>query len=282
MDEVAPNASQDLERTSPHVALFVTCLVNQFRPSAAFASIKLLEQAGCKVSVPKAQTCCGQPGYNNGLEKEAIKTAKSVIKLLEDHDYVVVPSGSCTGMITKHYPKLFSDDKVWHKKATKLANKTWELCQFLVEKRKAEIIPHIALSGQKITYHDSCSCKRELKNTEAPRQLIQKSCKGASLVELKDTETCCGFGGTFSTKFSDISARLVSDKASDIKDSHANVIVSADLGCLINIAGITARQHIDSLGYTHAYEVRHIAEILADNRDAPSMSYNTTSIITTD
>lgn len=282
MDEQADNATLAQEPSAPHVALFVTCLINQLRPSAAFAAIDLLEQSGCEVSVPEAQTCCGQPGYNNGLESDASKTAKTVIKLLEAFDYVVIPSGSCTGMLTKHYPKLLQHDKMWHKRATDLAQKTWELCQFLVEKRNSHINPHHSLKGQKITYHDSCSCKRELNNTQAPRQLVHHACQGATLVEPQDTESCCGFGGTFSTKFSDISARLATDKANDLKNTQANVVVSADLGCLINIAGITSRQHLDNLGYTHAYEVRHIAEILADKCDTPSMANTSTSIVTTD
>ncbi len=258
-----PNTSQS---TTPKVALFVTCLVNQFRPNAGFAAISLLEQAGCDVIVPKAQTCCGQPGYNNGLRNTAKETAKSTIKLLEPYDYVVLPSGSCTGMLSKHYPSLLSDDKAWKRRADNLSNKTWELCQFLVECLDAELPSHSGLEGKAISYQDSCSCKRELKNTSAPRQLINQLCTGSSVVELNDPESCCGFGGTFSVKYPDISKRLVSDKTQDIKATGADILVSADLGCLINIAGYTSRTE------TTPIEIRHIAEILANKLDVPSMA----------
>ena len=255
--------------TTPKVALFVTCLVNQFRPNVGFSAVTLLEQAGCDVVVPKMQTCCGQPGYNNGLRKAAIETAKSTIKLLEPYDYVVLPSGSCTGMLSKHYPILLSDDIAWKKRADKLSNKTWELCQFLVECLDVKLPAHSTLDGKTISYQDSCSCKRELKNTSAPRQLINQLCTGSNLVELKDPESCCGFGGTFSVKYPDISERLVSDKTLDIKATGADILVSADLGCLINIAGYTSRTE------TMPLEVRHIAEILANNLETPSMTSGT-------
>ncbi|MBV1921236.1 MAG: (Fe-S)-binding protein [Pseudomonadales bacterium] len=259
-------ASSTPPTAPPKVALFVTCLVNQFRPSVGFAAISLLEQASCDVIVPKTQTCCGQPGYNNGLRNAARETAKSTIKLLEPYDYVVLPSGSCTGMLSKHYPQLLSDDIAWKKRADSLSNKTWELCQFLVERLDAKLPSHSHLEGKTISYQDSCSCKRELKNTTAPRQLIKQLCVGSSLVELNDPESCCGFGGTFSVKYPDISERLVSDKIQDIKSTGADIVVSADLGCLMNIAGYAARTEIPPI------EVRHIAEILANNLDAPSMT----------
>lgn len=255
--------------TTPKVALFVTCLVNQFRPNVGFSAITLLEQAGCDVIVPTAQTCCGQPGYNNGLREAAQETAKSTIKLLEPYDYVVIPSGSCTGMLSKHYPQLLSHDKAWKKRADKLSNKTWELCQFLVECLDVTLPTHSELEGKTISYQDSCSCKRELKNTSAPRQLINQLCTGSNLAELSDPESCCGFGGTFSVKYPDISTRLVSDKTQDIQDSGADMLVSADLGCLMNIAGYVSRMK------TAPVEVRHIAEILANNLNTPSMTSGT-------
>lgn len=252
--------------TAPKVALYVTCLVNQFRPGVGFAAISLLEQAGCEVVVPSAQTCCGQPGYNNGLEEAARASAKSTIKLLEPYDYVVLPSGSCTGMLTKHYPKLLRNDKAWKLKADDLSNKTWELCQFLVDCLGVSLQPHTQLQGQTITYQDSCSCKRELTNTRAPRQLIEQSCEGSTFVEIADPETCCGFGGTFSVKYPDISQRLVADKTRDIQKTGANIVVSADLGCLMNISGYSARQP------DMTFEARHIAEVLANHTDTPSMN----------
>jgi len=255
----------------PQIALFVTCLINQFRPSAAFAAISLLESVGCDVVVPQNQTCCGQPGYNNGLKDSATSTAKATIRLLEPYDAIVIPSGSCTGMITRHYPALFSDDLAWKKRAELLSSKTWELCQFLAKHEQGNIPAHYQCQNRTITYQDSCSCKRELNNTEAPRELISQACMGATLVELDDPETCCGFGGTFSVKFPDISQRLVSDKTKDIAGTQADIVVSADLGCLLNIAGYLSKQEENPI------EVRHIAEVLANHMDSPSMACSTTT-----
>jgi L-lactate dehydrogenase complex protein LldE len=237
------------------VGLFVTCLVDLFRPSVGFAAVQLLEEAGCTVVVPAAQTCCGQPAYNSGDRAAAIGIAKQVITAFEHFSHVVVPSGSCAGMLCKHYPALFDaeDEPSWHARAVGLSRRVSELTAFLSD------ILGVDFAGRtfprRVTYHDSCSSFREMNVASQPRKLL-KSLDGLELVELKDREVCCGFGGTFSVKYPDISNAMVSQKADRVLETKASVLAGADLGCLMNIAGKLSRE-----GKT--IEVRHVAEILA-------------------
>ena len=237
----------------PSVALFVTCLVDLFRPSVGFAAAKLLEQSGCAVEVPRAQACCGQPGYNSGDRKSARAIAKGVIAAFEGYDFVVAPSGSCGGMIAKHYPELFAGDPVWQARAGALAAKTHELIAFLVDVRGMT-----GVEGRLeavCTYHDSCSSLREMKVRAQPRQLLQ-SVEGMALRELETPEVCCGFGGAFCVKYPDISNAMVGDKAADITQTGADTVLAGDLGCLMNIAGKLSRQGSSIRAW-------HVAEVLA-------------------
>lgn len=186
----------------PSVGLFATCLVDLMRPVVGFAAVKLLEQAGCRVDVPEAQTCCGQPAFNSGDAADAADIAKNTIRTFEAYDYIVVPSGSCGGMIAKHYPELFEDDPEWGPRARALAEKTHELLSFLVDVMQVETTG-AAFDGA-VTYHDSCSGLRELGVKEQPRKLLA-GVDGLSVNEGKETETCCGFGGLFCVKYPDIS-----------------------------------------------------------------------------
>lgn len=237
----------------PRVALFVTCLVDLHRPSVGFAAIKLLEDAGCLVEVPLAQTCCGQPAYNSGDRATAQDLARSVIEAFQGFDYVVVPSGSCGGMIAHHFPALFQDDPNLLARAEALGNRTYELVQFLTEIMKVDHV-QAAYPGR-VTYHDSCSGLRELGIKAQPRTLLA-SVEGLDLVEMTDPEVCCGFGGTFCVKYPEISTRMVSDKTADIVATGADTLLAGDLGCLLNMAGRLSREG-------HPVRVRHIAEILA-------------------
>lgn len=237
----------------PRVALFVTCLVDLHRPSVGFAAIKLLEDAGCLVEVPLAQTCCGQPAYNSGDRATAQDLARSVIDAFQGFDYVVVPSGSCGGMIAHHFPALFQDDPNLLARAEALGNRTYELVQFLTEIMKVDHV-QAAYPGR-VTYHDSCSGLRELGIKAQPRTLLA-SVEGLDLVEMTDPEVCCGFGGTFCVKYPEISTRMVSDKTADIVATGADTLLAGDLGCLLNMAGRLSREG-------HPVRVRHIAEILA-------------------
>jgi L-lactate dehydrogenase complex protein LldE len=184
-----PDAQQ-----APYVGLFVTCLVDLFRPSVGFAAIKLLEAGGARVEVPGTQTCCGQPAYNSGDRQDAIAIARQVIETFERFDYVVAPSGSCVGMLRLHYPRLLADDPDFARRADLLAGKSFELTSFLVDVLGLTAVD--TAFPETVTYHDSCSSLRELHAHDAPRRLLS-SVEGLSLVELADSEVCCGFGGAF-------------------------------------------------------------------------------------
>lgn len=237
----------------PRVALFVTCLVDLFRPSVGFAAVKLLEAAGCSVHVPKDQTCCGQPAFNTGNVKDARRMARRVMDTFEDFDYTVLPSGSCAAMMKHHYPNLFADDPSLAKRAGRFSEKVFELVSFLTDIRKVETVPG-SFNGS-VTYHDSCSGLRKLGIKKQPRQLLQ-SIPGLQLIEMKHPEVCCGFGGAFSVKFPDISRRMADDKALDIQTTGADMVLAGDMGCILNIS--------DALKHVRAgIEAAHVAEILA-------------------
>ncbi len=242
------------------VALFVTCLVDSMRPQAGFASIKLLQDAGCEVDVPPRQTCCGQPAYNNGDKHNAIDLAHNTIDALEGYDYVVIPSGSCAGMLVKHYPVLLAEDTIWQEKAADLARRSYELTQFLVD--VLNFIP-VTTCPHRLTYHDSCSSRREVGVVRQPRQLLN-SVTGLSLMEMSESEVCCGFGGTFCVKYPEISTKMVADKVRNIHASGAELLAAADMGCLLNITGRLKREG----SHIRAY---HIAEVLAGMTDRPGI-----------
>jgi L-lactate dehydrogenase complex protein LldE len=240
------------------VGLFVTCLVDLFRPSIGFAAVKLLEDAGCSVDVPAAQTCCGQPAYNSGDKADTKAIARQVIDAFEHFDYVVVPSGSCGGMIKQHYLELFADEPQTYQRAQHLAKRTFELVSFLADVLKVERVA--ARYDGVATYHDSCSGLRELGIKEQPRRLLA-GVAGLRLAELPGAETCCGFGGTFCIKYPEISERMVADKAADIAATGADTLLAGDLGCLLNMAGKLTR-----LG--KPLRCRHVAEVLAGVTEA--------------
>jgi L-lactate dehydrogenase complex protein LldE len=240
------------------VGLFVTCLVDLMRPSIGFAAVKLLEDAGCIVEAP-AQTCCGQPAYNTGDRATTRDLAERVIETFRGFDYVVAPSGSCAGMIKVHYPELFMDDPNWAPKAHELAARTWELTSFLVDVMGVEATT--ARFDGAVTYHDSCSGLRELGVKRQPRRLLE-SIDGLEIVEMADSEVCCGFGGTFAVKYSDISNAIVSEKTKNIAETGAPLVLAGDLGCLMNMAGKLSREG-------RPIAARHVAEVLAGMTDEP-------------
>jgi L-lactate dehydrogenase complex protein LldE len=244
----------------PRIGLFVTCLVDMFRPSVGFCAVKLLEDAGCEVVVP-VQSCCGQPAYNSGDRAHARDIALTHIKAFEGCDYIVAPSGSCAGMMVKHYPELFADDPDILAQARSFASKCHELVSFLSDVLN---VTHIAQScHHSVTYHDSCSGLRELGISDQPRRLL-KSMEGLTLIEMKENDVCCGFGGTFAVKYSDISDAIVSQKCRNIEDTSADLLVAGDLGCLLNMAGKLSRQGKKT-------DVRHIAEVLAGDLTTPAI-----------
>jgi len=228
------------------------------RPTIGFAAAKLLEDAGCRVEVPP-QTCCGQPAFNSGDRKDAKALAAQMIGAFEPYDYVVVPSGSCGGMIAKHYPELFAGEPDMARRAEKLAAKTHELVSFLTDVLGVEAVS--ARFDGTVTYHDSCSGLRELGIKSQPRKLLG-TVEGLEIVEMKDSEVCCGFGGTFAVKYGEISDKIVSEKAGNAEASEAGTLLAGDLGCLLNMAGKLSRQG-------SKMNVRHVAEVLAGMTETP-------------
>ena len=235
------------------VGLFVTCLVDLVRPRIGFAALELLEGAGCEVVVPPAQTCCGQPGYNSGAREVSRELARKVLAEFRDCDYVVAPSGSCTGQVRVHYVQDLFRDAPERAEFEALAEKWYELSEFLVHVLKIQ--PPAALAETRVTYHDSCSGLRELGVKSQPRALLKAA--GATIAEMPECEKCCGFGGTFSVKLGEISTRMAENKCANIHASGAKVIAGGDLGCLLNIEGRLRRE-----GDTTT-RVVHYAELIA-------------------
>ena len=247
-------------RKKPRVGLFVTCLIDAMRPSAGMAALTLLEAAGCEVIVPESQSCCGQPAWNSGDKAAARAVAIPYLDSFDDCDYVVVPSGSCAGMLAHHLVELFEDapDLRHRQQALAIAAKSHELTSFLVDVLGVTSVPG-QIKGR-VAYHDSCSSLREMKVKDQPRQLLKAA--GAQVVDLDQADTCCGFGGTFSVKYGDISGAMVDGKAQDVEAQHPDLLVAGDMGCLMNIAGRLSRRG-------SPIAVRHVAEVLAGEMTAP-------------
>jgi L-lactate dehydrogenase complex protein LldE len=246
---------------NPRVGLFVTCLVDMFRPQVGFATVKLLEAAGCMVEVPAVQTCCGQPAWNAGADVHTAAIARQVIDAFEGFDYTVAPSGSCAGMIRNHFPEALADDPAYATRAHALAAKTWELTAFLVRVRGFAGID--TGCETKACYHDSCSSLRELGVREEPRRLLA-GVRGLTLAECSDAAVCCGFGGLFAVKYPEISERMADDKIADAQKTGAEIMLGGDLGCLLHLAGRIARSGA-------SLRVRHVAEVLADMSAGPAL-----------
>ncbi len=233
------------------VSLFITCLSDAIYPRVGEAMVRLLAKHGVKLEFPPVQTCCGQPAFNSGYWNEARATAKTIIEAFEDSDFVISPSGSCTGMI-HHYPKLFENDPVMRDKALNLQRKSYEFTQFLVNVLGVTDVG--ASFPYKVTYHPSCHGSRLLGVKDEPMALME-NVKGLQFVPLPFAEDCCGFGGTFAVKMADISGAMVSEKVDHVKETEAQVLVGLDMACLMNIAG--------NLRYRgEPVRVMHLAELL--------------------
>ena len=245
----------------PRVGLLVTCLVDAMRPRIGFAALRLLEEAGCTVEVPEAQTCCGQPAYNSGDDADAADLARRVVAAFEAYDYVVLPSGSCAGTIRSHYPDLLAGDPAWSGRAAALAAKTWEITSFLVD------VLGYRPDGRELrataTYHDSCSGLRELGVQTQPRRLLA-AVTGLELRPLEGNDVCCGFGGTFCVKYPAISNAIVEEKAAAIERSGADLLLAGDLGCLMNMAGKLHRRGARTRCF-------HTIEVVAGMADGPAI-----------
>ena len=244
----------------PRVALLVTCLVDTIRPSVGFASVKLLEDAGCAVEVPR-QSCCGQPNWNAGDRDGAKALARTMIEAMEGYDHVVVPSGSCGATVIKDYPRMFEDEPEWQARAESLAARTHEIVSFLTDVLGVEGVA--ARFEAHATYHDSCSGLRSLGIKDQPRRLLG-SVEGLMLTEMAETEVCCGFGGTFCVKYPDISNKMVSNKTGNVAATGADLVLAGDLGCLMNIGGKLSRDG-------RPVRARHVVEVLAGDSATPAI-----------
>ncbi|MFC5591818.1 (Fe-S)-binding protein [Sporosarcina soli] len=233
------------------VTLFATCLVDMFQTSAGKATVELLEHLGCTIDFPESQVCCGQPAYNSGYVKESKEAMKKMIQTFEHAEYVVSPSGSCAYMFHE-YQNVFKGDPVWEPKARALAEKTYELTEFIVNVLKVEDVG--AHFEGKVTYHTSCHMTRLLGVQEAPMKLL-KNVVGLEYVELPNKHQCCGFGGTFSVKMAQISEQMVDEKVQHAEETVADYLIGADAGCLMNIGG-----RMERVGTP--VKVLHIAEVL--------------------
>jgi L-lactate dehydrogenase complex protein LldE len=261
--------SVDPKTSKSTVALLVTCLVDLYRPSVGFACIKLLESAGYQVVVPKTQTCCGQPAFNNGDNKNAADLAKKLIVEFEHYDYVVAPSGSCIAML-HDYPALFSMTSELHQRAKRLKSKSFEITSFLVD-----VVDYKSIDSSfqgAITYHDSCSGLRNLAIKDQPRKLLAQV-KDAEVKEMKEADACCGFGGTFCVKYPEISNQMVTDKIESICATDADLLVSGEMGCLLNIVGKLKREN-------KTIQARHIVEALVGSLSTPAIAENSLPIQT--
>ncbi len=245
----------------PRVGLFVTCLVDAIRPGIGFAALQLLQEAGCHVEVPDAQTCCGQPALNSGDARDAAALARQTIAAFEGFDHVVLPSGSCAGTMVHGYPQLLADDPLWAQRARAMAAKTHEIMGFLVD--VLEFRPQGRKLTATATYHDSCAGLRELGIAAQPRALLA-TVEGLEMRGLEGNDVCCGFGGTFCVKYSDISNAIVTDKAEAIEKTGAELLLAGDLGCLMNMAGKLHRRGAKTRCF-------HTIEVLAGRADGPAI-----------
>jgi L-lactate dehydrogenase complex protein LldE len=234
------------------VHVFIPCFIDQLYPEAGFNTVKVLERAGCMVKYNIEQTCCGQPAFNAGYWDESRKVCDKFIHDFSDAQYIVMPSASCTGFVKNYYTDIY--DKASNTKEIKdLQSRVYELSDFLVNVLKVDDLG--AKLNCKATYHDSCAALREIKLKNEPRQLLSKV-KGLELVELAENETCCGFGGTFSVKFEAISVAMGEQKANNILNTGADVVISTDLSCLMHIGGVMGNKQMP-------VKSMHLADVLA-------------------
>ena len=235
------------------VALFVTCLIDQFFPQVGECVVKVLRQLDVEVTFNPAQTCCGQPAFNTGYRDEARAVASTVLDLFDDADYVVCPSGSCASMVRVFYPELFAADPDRLQECQLLHDKLFEFSEFLVNVLKVEDVG--ASFPHRVTYHDSCHLLRELGIEEQPRKLLSKV-HGIDFVEMEGYKVCCGFGGTFAVKFPEVSVAMGQDKLQFAAQTNAEYLVANDSSCLMHLSGLIHRQGLP-------LKTMHLAEVLA-------------------
>jgi L-lactate dehydrogenase complex protein LldE len=236
-----------------NVTLFVQCLVDTIYPEVGEAMVQVLQDLGASLNCPTDQTCCGQPAFNAGYRSQARAVAQHFIEVFENSEVIVCPSGSCVNMVRHHYAELFRDDPRWLQRAQKLSACTFEFTEYLVDVLGLDDLG--AAYSAKVTYHDSCHLLRGIGVREQPRRLL-RNVAGVELIEMNDSDRCCGFGGSFSVKYPHISTAMVAEKADNIINSGADTVVGCDMGCLMNIQGLLSRMGSN-------IQVKHIAQVLA-------------------
>jgi L-lactate dehydrogenase complex protein LldE len=241
------------------VSVFIPCLMDAPHPETARSVVTILRRVGVSVNIPKAQSCCGQPAFNNGYRREAARVARHFLQTFASAQAIVCPSGSCVHMIRHEYPILFENDAQWLRLAEEIGKRTFELTEFLVDVLQVTDVG--ACYPAKATYHDSCHLARGLAIRSQPRVLLS-NVRGLELIEMNDSDRCCGFGGAFSVKYPEISTALGHDKIENIRNTGANTVIGCDTGCLMHIAARLATTG-------SPIQVRHIADILAPTGKAP-------------
>ncbi|MDX1708374.1 MAG: (Fe-S)-binding protein [Desulfobacterales bacterium] len=239
--------------SSQKVTLFIQCLVDTHYPQVAEAMVRVFQRLGISLTCPADQTCCGQPAFNSGYRRQARIAAQHFIEVFEDTDIIVCPSGSCVNMVRHHYAQLFQNDAEWLQRARRIARRTYEFSEYLVDVLGVDNLG--AQYNVRVTYHDSCHLLRGIGVKQQPRKLLQHV-SGVDFIEMQDSDYCCGFGGTFAVKYPDISDAMVTDKVKNIIDTRADAVVGCDMGCLLNIQGKLSR-----LG--SPIKVLHLAQVLA-------------------
>jgi len=234
------------------VHVFIPCFIDQLYPDAGFNTIKILEKVGCKVHYNPKQTCCGQPAFNAGYWGEAKEVCNKFIDDFQHAETIVIPSASCAGFVKNYYSKIY-DNAPNQKDIKQFQGKVFELSDFLVNQLKIDDVG--AIFNGKVAYHDSCAALRECNLRTEPKLLLSKV-RGLELLEIKDNETCCGFGGTFSVKFEGISTAMGEQKVKNVVDTNADYLVSTDLSCLMHLNGIIQKKG-------HSIKSMHLADILA-------------------
>lgn len=233
----------------PRVSLFVTCVVDQFYPKVGESTVRLLRRLGVDVNFPQDQTCCGQPAFNSGFREEAKPVARRFMEIFNDSEYIVAPSGSCVAMVREYYSELFRDDEKMNSAVRSIASRVYELSEFIVDilgktgmiETACRSIQPVADAGhplpeRKVTYHDACHLRRELGITTQPRKLIG-ALHNIKMVEMEQSEVCCGFGGTFSIKYPEISAAMLRQKLDNIRAIGADTVVACDSTCVMQMEG---------------------------------------------
>ena len=240
---------------STRVSLFVTCIVDQVFPQVGIAITRILERLGYQVEFRAAQTCCGQPAFNTGYTEEARKIARHFLEVYRDAEYIIVPSGSCTSMIAHHFADVFEHDPKLLAEVHALEPRVWEFSRFLLEVAQVDDLG--ARFNGVVTYHDSCHALRELRIKSGPRRLLAKV-RGLTLLEMAAAEECCGFGGTFSIKFPEVSGAMSRTKIESIQKTGASTVVSIDSSCLMQLQGVIDRAQLP-------IRTMHLAEVLASH-----------------